>query len=79
MIRKHPSADKLHKLLRQAYRERVGGAHTPADSQELMRRIRQLEAVLALVAVNLDFAPDAAWSLFTYESEAADLVQTLLL
>ena len=38
-----------------------------------------LIAVLAVVAVNLDFAPDAAWSMLSYENEAADMVQTLLL
>ncbi len=38
-----------------------------------------LIAVLAVVAVNLDFAPDAAWSMLSYENEAADMVQILLL
>ena len=32
-----------------------------------------------MVAVNLDFAPDAAWSMLSYENEAADMVQNLLL
>ncbi len=38
-----------------------------------------LIAILAMVAVNLDFAPDAAWSMLSYENEAADMVQNLLL
>ncbi len=106
MIPKHRSADKLHQILKQAYRERAGKEHPPADSQALMRRVRRLgvaEAsaapgaflerffwrlvpaagalivVLALVAVNLDFAPDAAWSLLSYEDEAVDMVHILML
>jgi hypothetical protein len=39
-----------------------------------------LIAILAMVAVNLDFFPDAAvWSLLSYESEASAMVQILLL
>ena len=38
-----------------------------------------LIALLTLVAVNLDFAPDAAWSMLSYENEAADMVQIVLL
>ncbi|MDJ0721794.1 MAG: hypothetical protein QNJ04_09195 [Desulfobacterales bacterium] len=106
MIPKHPSANKLHKILKQAYLQRADAAHPPVDSNALMRRIRQLGdtgtaaspgafldrffwrlvpaagaliVVLALVAAGLDFAPDQAWSLLSYENEAADMVQNLLL
>ncbi len=104
MGRKPTAEEKLHKVLRQAYRQRATAAEPEADPQALMRRVRHLAAsegatpgvfldrlfwrlapvagaliaVLALVAVNLDFAPDAAWSMLSYENEAADMVQMLL-
>ena len=96
--------EKLHKVLKQAYRQRAAEPAPAADHRALMRRVRHLAAseaaspgvfldrlfwrlvpvagaliaVLAVVAVNLDYAPDAAWSMLSYEIEAADMVQMLL-
>lgn len=105
MGRKHTSAENLHRVLQQAYRQKTAEGD-PADAQALMRRIHHLAAaepasspvalldrlfwqlvpaagaliaILAMVAVNLDFLPDAAWSMLSYENEAAAMVQILLL
>ncbi len=37
-----------------------------------------LIAILALVAVNLDYLPDATWSMLSYETEATEIAQLLL-
>lgn len=106
MGRKDMSAVNLHKVLKQAYRQKAAEGAPAVDAQALMRRIRHLAAsepaaspaalldrlfwrlvpaagaliaILAMVAVNLDFFPDAAWSMLSYENEAAAMVQILLL
>jgi hypothetical protein len=61
------------------------GSHSPLVALDrifwrLVPAAGALIVILALVAVNLDFLPDAAvWSLLSYESEAAAMVQILSL
>jgi hypothetical protein len=80
----HPPVDS-HALMRRI--RQLGDTETAASPGAFLDRFfwrlipaaGALIVVLALVAANLDFAPDLAWSLFSYENEAVDMVQNLLL